>query len=125
MTLAETIQAKILTGELPNKKFVRTWYGRGERHPCSACAFPVTTNQIEVEGTWWRRAGPTDFTTTVSISGGPRLTRTKLPSLGPRVGRTAPSSFAAGKILRVPEGITGRTEAPSFAKTRRSGRHTS
>ena len=48
--LAETIQAKILAGALPDKKFVRTWYGRGEGHPCSACALPITTNQIEVEG---------------------------------------------------------------------------
>ena len=50
MTLAETIRDKIRTGALPAKKFVRTWYGRGEGHLCSACSLAVTTNQIEVEG---------------------------------------------------------------------------
>ena len=50
MALRESIRDKILAGELPAKKFARTWYGRGEGEPCSACALPVTTNQIEVEG---------------------------------------------------------------------------
>jgi hypothetical protein len=48
--LAETIRAKILIGELPAKKFDRTWYGRGQGDHCSVCALPITTNQIEVEG---------------------------------------------------------------------------
>ena len=50
MTLEEAIRGKILTGDLPANKFARTWYGRGEGERCSACAMPITTNQIEVEG---------------------------------------------------------------------------
>jgi hypothetical protein len=46
MTLAESIRAKILSGALPAAKFDRTWYGRGQREPCSTCGFRVTTNQI-------------------------------------------------------------------------------
>ena len=50
MTPAAAIRTKILNGELPAKKFDRTWYGRGQGDPCAACALPITTNQIEVEG---------------------------------------------------------------------------
>ena len=56
MALRESIRDKILAGDLPAKKFARTWYGRGEGELCSACALPVTTNQIEVEGDLVRRA---------------------------------------------------------------------
>jgi hypothetical protein len=61
MTLAESIRAKILSGALPATKFDRTWYGRGQGDPCSGCGFPVTTNQIEVEGDLDRTRGAYRF----------------------------------------------------------------
>jgi hypothetical protein len=48
--LRTLIQAKLKDGQLPADSAPGVWGGAGRGEPCSACATPITRNQLAVEG---------------------------------------------------------------------------
>lgn len=43
------ILAKLASGELPSVKPEKVWGGKGTGQPCSACARPISTDDVEYE----------------------------------------------------------------------------